>query len=104
MKRKTLGLLALVVTLMWVLAAAVPVEAKRYSRYHGHKHYGHRSSVVTSFHAPYYAPYYGSYYYRPYHHRPYYYRPYHYGYPYVRAPVAYGWPFFWPGASFYFSF
>lgn len=104
MKRKTLGLPALVITLMWVLAAAGPVEAKRYSRYHGHNHYGYRSSVVTSFHVPYYAPYYGSYYYRPYHYRPYYYRPYTYGYPYSGAPVAYGWPFYWPGVSFHFRF
>lgn len=108
MKRKAVGLLALVVTLMWVLAAAVPSEARRYSHYHGHRHWGYRPFVAGSFYAPYYAPFYGSYYYRPYA-RSYYYRPYYYGYPYYGypvygAPVAYGWPFFWPGLSFYFRF
>ncbi len=96
MKRKTFGLLALVFTLMWVLATAVPSEARRYYRNYGHRHYGYRPYI--SFYAPYYAPYYGSYYYRPYYYRPY------YAYPYYGAPVAYGWPFFWPGLSFYFRF
>lgn len=99
MMRKTVGLVAMLVALVWVLATAMPVEARRYSRHHGHKHYGYRSSVVTTLHVPYYAPYFGSYYYSPY-----YYRPYPYGYPYYGAPVAYGWPFFWPGVSFYFRF
>ena len=99
MKRKTFGFLALVITLMWILAAAVPSEAGRYYRGHG---YGYRSwgyRPYVSFYAPYYAPYYSNYY-RPY--RPYYY-PYPY-YGYYGAPVAYGWPFFWPGLSFYFRF
>ncbi|MCU0586772.1 MAG: hypothetical protein MUF52_01335 [Syntrophobacteraceae bacterium] len=111
MKRRTIGLLALVVALMWVLASAVPSDARR-SYHNGHRHWGHRSYVTGSFHAPFYAPFRGSYYYRPYyyrpyhrtyHYRPYYYGPY-YGYPYYGTPVAYGWPFFWPGMSFYFRF
>ncbi len=115
MNKKKLFLPALLVAFIWVLASAVPVEAGRRSRYDGPRYHGHRSSVVTSFHAPYYAPFRGSHYYRPYHHRPYYrtyyrtfYRPYpwpyFFGYPYFGVPVVHGWPFFWPGVSFYFSF
>ncbi len=100
MERRKLGFLALLLTLMWVLAAAVPSEAGRYHRHYGHRHWGYRPYV--SFYAPFYPPYYYGSYYRPYY-SPYYYRPY-YAYPYYGVPVAYGWPFFWPGLSFYFRF
>jgi hypothetical protein len=104
MRRKTFAVLALAFSLMWVLGTAAPSEGGRY--YRGHS--GHRYSHHHYHHRPHYS---GSYYYRPYAYRPYYYRPYYrpYGYYppypyYYGSSVALGFPFYWPGPSFYFRF
>lgn len=103
MKRKTVGFLALLFSLMWVLATAVPSEAGRYYRgYNGHRHFHHRPFVGAYYSSPYY---YRPYYYSPYYYRPYYGRAYgYYPYPYYGSSISLGWPFFWPGLSFNFRF